>query len=97
MRVEHHAGMPGLMKPLRGQSREAPAFGPRGQAHLVQWHTTDGTPSLVAAGALDRAQTRQKLWGTRRTWSTRVPATWREAPAALAQADPPTLAPRLDG
>jgi transposase len=95
--VEPQAGIPVLMKPLSGNSREAPAFGQRVQAHIAQWHTTYGTTSLVADGALYREQNLQKLSGTRMTWITRVPATLSEAQAALAQADPPTMAPRLDG
>jgi transposase len=38
-----------------------------------------------------------KLSETRLKWLTRVPATLRDAPAALAQADPQTMTPRLDG
>jgi transposase len=95
--VEHQAGIPVLMKPLSGNSSDAPAFGQIVQAHIAPLHTTDGTTDLVADGALYSEDNLQQLSGTRMTWITRVPATLSEAQAALAQADPPTMAPLLDG
>jgi transposase len=95
--VEHHAGIPVRMKPLSGHSRDAPAFGPVIRAHMAPWHTTYGTPSLVADSALYREANLQKLAETGLKGLTRVPATLSEAQAALAQADPQTMAPRLDG
>jgi transposase len=95
--VEHQAGIPVLMKPLSGNSRDAPAFSQIVQAHIAPWHTTDGTTSLVADGALYREDNLSKLSGTCMQWITRVPATLSEAQAALAQTDPPTMAPLLDG
>lgn len=47
--------------------------------------------SLVADRALYRAANLAKLAQTQRKWITRVPATLREAQAALAQAEPPTM------
>jgi transposase len=95
--VEQQAGIPVLMKPLSGNSSDAPAFGQVVQAHIAPLHTTYGTTYLVADSALDSEDNLQKLSETRLQWLTRVPATLSEAPAALAQADPQTMAPLLDG
>jgi transposase len=40
--VEHHAGLPILMKPLSGNSRDAHNFGALVRTHLDQRHTTYG-------------------------------------------------------
>jgi transposase len=95
--VEHQAGIPLLMKPLSGNSSDAPAFGQIIQEHIAQLHTTDGTTYLVADSALYSEDNLQRLSETRLKWITRVPATLSEAQAALAQADPQTMAPLLDG
>jgi transposase len=95
--VEHQAGIPVLMKPLSGNSSDAPEFGQVVQAHIAQLHTTYGTTYLVADGALYSEDNLQKLSGTGMKWITRVPATLSEAQAALAQTDPATMAPLLDG
>ena len=95
--VEHQAGIPVLMKPLSGTSHDAPAFGQIIQEHMAQWHTTDGTTYLVADSALYSEDNLQRLSETRLKWITRVPATLREAQAALAQANPQTMAPLPDG
>ena len=95
--VEHQAGIPVLMKPLSGNSRDAPAFGQVIQEHMAQLHTTDGTTYLVADSALYSEDNRQRLSPTRLQWIPRVPATLSAAQAALAQADPQTMAPLLDG
>jgi transposase len=95
--VEHHAGIPVLMNPLSGNSRDAPAFGQIVRDHMAQLHTTYGTTYLVAESALYRADNLQQLSETHLKWSTRVPGTLREAKAALAQADLQTMAPLLDG
>src|SRR5882724_11767243 len=95
--VEHQAGIPVLMKPLSGNSSDAPEFGQVVQAHIAQLHTTYGTTYLVADSALYSEDNLQKLSETRLKWITRVPATLSEAQAALAQADPQTMAPLLDG
>jgi hypothetical protein len=50
--VEPHAGISGLMKPLSGTSRDAPACGQVVRAHMAPLHTTDATTSLVADRAL---------------------------------------------
>ena len=52
MIVEHHAGLPGLMQPLSGHSRDAKTFGQVGRDPMPQLHTTYGTTYLVAARAL---------------------------------------------
>jgi transposase len=95
--VEHQAGIPLLMKPLSGNSNDAPAFGQIIQEHIAQLHTTDGTTYLVADSALYSEENLQRLAETRLKWITRVPATLSEAQAALAQADPQTMVPLLDG
>jgi transposase len=95
--VEHQAGIPVLMKPLSGNSNDAPAFGQIIQEHIAQLHATDGTTYLVADSALYSEDNLQRLAETRLKWITRVPATLSEAQAALAQADPQTMAPLLDG
>jgi hypothetical protein len=95
--VEHPAGIPVLMKPLSGKSRDAPAFGPIVREHRAQLHTTYGTTSVVADRALSSEDHRQKLSETRLKWRTRVPAPLSEAQAPLAPADLPTRAPLLDG
>lgn len=51
-RVEHQAGLPGLMTPLSGKSRDAPACGHVVRAHMAPLHTPYGTPSLGADSAL---------------------------------------------
>jgi transposase len=95
--IEPQAGMPVLMTPLRGNSRDAPAFGRLVKEPMAPWHTPSGTPALVAESALDRETNRQPLAKTQRTWMTRVPATLPDAPATLAQADLQTMAPLTDG
>jgi transposase len=95
--VEHQAGIPVLMKPLSGNSSDAPAFGQIIQEHIGQLHTTDGTTYLVADSALYSEDNLQRLSETRLKWIARVPATLSEAQAALAQAAPQTMAPLLDG
>jgi transposase len=95
--VEHHAGMPVLMKPLSGNSSDAQDFGHIITDHIAQLQITYGTTCLVADSALYSAENLQKLAETRTKWITRVPATLNEAQAVLAQADPQTLAPLTEG
>ena len=95
--VEPQAEIPVLMQPLSGNSSDAPACGQIIQEHVAQLHTTDGTTYLVADSALYSKDNLQKLSETRLKWMTRVPATLSKAQAALAQADPQTMAPLLDG
>ena len=94
--VEHRAGIPLLMKPLSGNSSDAKDFGSTISAPIDQLHTTYGTTYLVADSALYSADNLQKLAATRMQWISRVPATVGEAQAALAQADPETMAPLLE-
>ena len=89
--VEHQAGMPVLMKPLRGHSSDARGFGPVVQDHIDQLHTTYGTAYFVAARALYSAENLQKLAHTQLKWLTRVPATLSEAQDVLAQAEPQAM------
>jgi transposase len=87
--VEHQAGIPLLMKPLSGNSRDTYDFGEAVRAHMQQWHATYGRTYLVADSALDREANRQKLAQTDLKWITRVPAIVSAAQALLAQGDPP--------
>lgn len=50
--VAHHAGMPVLMLPRSGPSRDVSHCGPGVRPHMAPLHTTSGMTSLVAAGAL---------------------------------------------
>jgi transposase len=95
--VEHHAGIPVLMKPLSGNSSDAHDFGQIITDHMTQLQLTYGTTCLVADSALYSAENLQKLAETRLKWITRVPATLREAQAVLAQADPQTMTPLTEG
>ena len=80
--VDHQAGIPLLMTPLSGHTSDASDVGPVVAAHITPRPTTSGTTSLVADGALDRAANLQQLAHAGRQWSSRVPATWTEAPQA---------------
>jgi transposase len=62
--VEHQAGLPVLMKPLRGNSSDAQEFGPVIRDHMAHLHTTYGATSLVADSALYSTDTLQKLTET---------------------------------
>jgi transposase len=50
--VEHQAGIPVLMKPLSGNSRDVQDFGQIITDHLMQLQITYGTTCLVADSAL---------------------------------------------
>jgi transposase len=95
--VEHQAGIPVLMQPLSGNSSDTQEFGHVIRAHIDQLHTTYGATYLVADSALYSAENLQKLAETHMKWITRVPATVREAQAALAQANPQTMASLVEG
>jgi transposase len=91
--VEHPAGMPRLMQPLSGHSRDTQTFGESVTAHLQPLHTPYGTTYLVADRALSREDNLPKLATTGSQWSTRVPATLTAGQDALAHAIPETMAP----
>ena len=95
--VEHQAGIPLLMKPLSGNSSDVQDFGQVVTEHIAQLQTTYGTTYLVADSALYSEENLQKLVETRTKWITRVPATLSEAQAVIAQADPPTMTPLMEG
>jgi len=95
--VEHQAGIPLLMKPLSGNSRDAQDFGEAVRAHVHQLQTTYGMTYLVADSALYSAANLQKLAQTHMKWITRVPATVSAAQTVLAQADPQVLASLKEG
>jgi transposase len=86
--VEHDAGIPVLMKPLRGHTSDTRHVGQVVTELVRPLQTTARTTYLVADSALDRAENRQKLADTGTTWMTRVPATLTEAPHALEPATP---------
>jgi transposase len=90
--VEHQAGIPILMKPLSGNSRDAQDFGEAIRTHVHQLQTTHGMTDLVADSALYSEANLQTLAQTHMKWITRVPATVNAAQTVLAQADPPALA-----
>jgi transposase len=95
--VEHQAGIPVLMKPLSGNSSDAQDFGQIVSTHISQLQTTYGVTCLVADSALYSEENLQKLAETHMKWITRVPATVSEAQAALAQANPQTMVPLMEG
>jgi transposase len=95
--VEHQAGIPVLMQPLSGNSSDVQDFGQIITDHMAQLQITYGTTCLVADSALYCAENLQKLADTQTRWITRVPATLSEAQAVLAQADPQTMTPLMEG
>ena len=95
--VEHQAGIPVLMKPLSGNSRDPQAFGQMIQVHIDQLQATYGATYLVADSALYSEANVKTLAQTAIKWITRVPATVGEAQVALAQADPPAMVPLQAG
>jgi hypothetical protein len=95
--VEPQAGMPVWMPPRSGHRRDAQALGQVVRTHLRQRHTPSGRTCLVAARALSSAEPLQQRAETQMQWLTRVPATVSEAHAALAQANPQTMAPLREG
>jgi hypothetical protein len=97
LRVAHQAGIPLLMQPLRGNTRDACDVGQVMSQPRPPRPLTDGTTDLVADSALDREAHRQTRADTGRQWSTRVPATWTAAPVAWAQVDPAAMAALTEG
>jgi transposase len=95
--VEHQAGIPLLMHPLSGNTSDASDFRHVVTEPMAQLHATYGTASLVADSALYNEGNLQQLTQTRSKWITRVPATVSEAQAALADADPTTMIPLMEG
>src|ERR671923_1590289 len=95
--VEHHAGIPLLMKPLSGNTSDVSDFGQVVSQHLQQLHLAYGTTYLVADSALYSEANLQRLAHTKSKWITRVPATLTAAQAALADAHPETMEPLLEG
>lgn len=95
--LEHQAGIPVLMNPLSGHSREAQEFGRIVKEHMAQLQTTYGTTYLGADRALSSEANLPQLAKTQSKWMTRVPATVPDAHATLAQADLQTMAPLTEG
>jgi transposase len=95
--VEHQAGSPLLMQPLRGKRRDGKGCGQVSSDHMAQCQTAYSPTSLVADRALSNAATLHKLAHTSLTWLPRVPATWPEAQEVFAQAPPATMAALPEG
>jgi transposase len=95
--VEHQAGIPILMQPLSGNSSDVRDFGEVVRTHVNQLQTAYGLTYLVADSALYSEANLAKLAQTQIKWITRVPATVSDAQAALAQADPQSMASLKDG
>jgi transposase len=58
--IEHQAGMPVLMTPRSGNSRDVKAFGQVVSEHIAPWQTTYGPTDLVADSALYSAANLQR-------------------------------------
>jgi transposase len=95
--VEHQAGIPLLMQPLSGNSSDTQEFGEAVRLHVHQLQAPYGLTYLVADSALYSEANLEKLAQTQLKWITRVPATLREAQAALAQADPQAMVALQEG
>jgi hypothetical protein len=97
LRGEHHAGMPGRMMPLSGHPSEVPGCGQVVREPRDPLHPTSGSTYLVADRARYRAENLQKLAHTQGQGRPRVPATWSEAQAVRAQAEPEAMMPLTEG
>ena len=91
--VEHQAGIPLLMKPLRGNSSDGKVFAQVLSDHIAQFQITYSPTYLVADSALYNADNLHKLANTSLTWITRVLVTLTEAQEVLAQAQHPVAVP----
>jgi transposase len=95
--VEHHAGIPLLMKPLRGNSNDKVEFGQVVDDHISELCGADQPPYLVADSALYSAENLNKLAQSETKWLTRVPATLNEVQGHLAQPDLASMTELTDG
>jgi Domain of unknown function (DUF4277) len=95
--VEHQAGLPLLMQPLRGNSSESTGCGQGVSAPRAQRPPPAPATELGADRALDHAEPRPQVAATGLPWLPRGPAPLREAPAVLAQAPLATRAARSAG
>jgi transposase len=95
--VEHRAGIPLLMKPLRGHRNDQVEFAQVVDAHISELCGSDQPLYLVAASALYRAENLDKLNQSAVKWITRVPATLNEVQEHLAQADLAAMSELTDG
>jgi transposase len=97
LRVEPQAGLPVLMKPRRGHTSDASAFGHVLPEHMAPLQRTFGLVYRVAESALYSEEKLQKRALTGSQGITRVPAPLLEAQEALAHAQPETMAPLMEG
>jgi transposase len=95
--VEHHAGIPLLMKPLSGNSSDQVEFGRVVDDHLAALCRADTPLYLVADSARYSAENLRKLDQSAVQWITRVPATLTEVQAHLAQPVLETMTELTDG
>jgi transposase len=95
--VEHQAGLPLRLQPLRGKRRDGTVCGQVSRDHMAQVQTAYSPTSLVADRALSNAEHLHKLANPSLTWSTRVPAPLTAAQEVFAQAQPATMAALPDG
>jgi transposase len=70
--VEPQAGIPILMKPLSGNSRDAKEFGHTVSEHIAQLHTSDGSTDLVADSALYTKRVNTSFTGARNDAGSRA-------------------------
>ena len=89
--TEHQAGLPLWMKPLSGNGEDKAGFKQAVEAHLDQMRQAAAIDYLIADSALCTAATLQSLGPQK--WITRVPATVKEARAAIQNASTETLTP----
>jgi transposase len=95
--VDHQAGIPLLRPPLSGHTSDAIDCRHVVTEHMAPLHLTYSPAYLVADSALYHAENLPPLAHMPGKWITRVPATLSEAHAALAAADPQTMAPLMEG
>jgi transposase len=95
--VEHQASIPGLMKPLSGNTNDSREFGQVVMAHVQQLRAAHRVTYLGADSALYSAETLSTLAASGLKWITRVPATRNETQQLLVHVDLPTLAPLTEG
>ena len=97
VRGAHQAGIPVLLHPLSGHTRDARAVGPLVTQHRRPLPATDGPTGLVADSALSSAEHRRQRADPGGPGMTRVPAPVTEAPNALEPVPLEARVPRQAG